>query len=42
MARAADRWGIDAGGLVGDGVVAFFLAETAGLESAAARARSEL
>jgi class 3 adenylate cyclase len=42
MARAADRCVIDAGGLVGrhvgDGVVAFFLAETAGSESAAARA----
>jgi len=41
MARAADRCVIDAGGLVGrhvgDGVVAFFLAETAGSESAAAR-----
>jgi class 3 adenylate cyclase len=42
LARAADRTVIDAGGLVGqhagDGVVAFFLAETAGSESAAARA----
>jgi class 3 adenylate cyclase len=42
MTRAADRCIIDAGGLVGrhvgDGVVAFFLAETAGSESAAARA----
>ncbi len=42
MARAADGCVIDAGGLVGrhvgDGVVAFFLAETAGSESAAARA----
>jgi len=42
LARAADRCVIDAGGLVGkhvgDGVVAFFLAETAGSESAAARA----
>ena len=41
MARAADQRVIDAGGLVGrhvgDGVVAFFLAETAGSESAAAR-----
>jgi class 3 adenylate cyclase len=41
LARAADRCVIDAGGLVGrhvgDGVVAFFLAETAGSESAAAR-----
>jgi class 3 adenylate cyclase len=41
MARAADRCVIDAGGLVGrhvgDGVVAFFLAETAGSESGAAR-----
>jgi class 3 adenylate cyclase len=42
LARAADQCIIDAGGLVGrhvgDGVVAFFLAETAGSESAAARA----
>jgi class 3 adenylate cyclase len=42
LARAADQAVIDAGGLVGrhvgDGVVAFFLAETAGSESAAARA----
>jgi class 3 adenylate cyclase len=42
IARFADRCVIDAGGLVGrhvgDGVVAFFLAETAGSESAAARA----
>jgi class 3 adenylate cyclase len=42
LARAADRCVIDAGGLVGrhvgDGVVAFFLAETAGSESAAAQA----
>ncbi len=41
MARAADQSVIDAGGLVGrhvgDGVVAFFLAESAGSESAAAR-----
>jgi len=41
IARAADQCVIDAGGLVGrhvgDGVVAFFLAETAGSESAAAR-----
>lgn len=41
MARLADQCVIDAGGLVGrhagDGVVAFFLAETAGSESAAAR-----
>lgn len=41
IARVADRCVIDAGGLVGrhvgDGVVAFFLAETAGSESAAAR-----
>ncbi len=41
MARAADQCVIDAGGLVGrhvgDGVVAFFLAENAGSESAAAR-----
>jgi class 3 adenylate cyclase len=40
--RAADQCVIDAGGIVGrhagDGVVAFFLAETAGPESAAARA----
>ena len=42
LARVADQCVIDAGGLVGrhvgDGVVAFFLAETAGSESAAARA----
>lgn len=42
LARAADQSVVDAGGLVGqhagDGVVAFFLAETAGSESAAARA----
>jgi class 3 adenylate cyclase len=42
LVRAADRCVIDAGGLVGrhvgDGVVAFFLVETAGSESAAARA----
>jgi class 3 adenylate cyclase len=42
LVRAADRCVIDAGGLVGrhvgDGVVAFFLAETTGSESAAARA----
>lgn len=42
MARAADQCVIDAGGLVGshagDGVVAFFLAELSGSESAAARA----
>ena len=42
LVRAADQCIIDAGGLVGrhvgDGVVAFFLAETAGSESAAARA----
>lgn len=41
MARAADQCVIDAGGLVGrhvgDGVVAVFLAEAAGSESAAAR-----
>ena len=41
MARRADECVIDAGGLVGrhvgDGVVAFFLAETAGSESAAGR-----
>lgn len=42
LARAADQCVVSAGGLVGrhvgDGVVAFFLAETAGSESAAARA----
>ena len=42
LVRAADRCVINAGGLVGrhvgDGVVAFFLVETAGSESAAARA----
>jgi class 3 adenylate cyclase len=42
LATAADRSVIDAGGLVGthagDGVVAFFLSETSGSESAAARA----
>jgi class 3 adenylate cyclase len=42
LVREADRCVIDAGGIVGrhtgDGVVAFFLAETAGSESAAARA----
>ena len=42
LVRAADRCVIDAGGIVGrhagDGVVAFFLAETTGSESAAARA----
>jgi class 3 adenylate cyclase len=42
LARANDQCVIDAGGLVGrhvgDGVVAFFLAETAGSESLAARA----
>jgi class 3 adenylate cyclase len=41
MARAADRCVVEAGGLVGrhvgDGVVAFFLADSAGSESAAAR-----
>jgi len=41
LARAADQCVIDAGGLVGrhagDGTVAFFLAETAGSDSAAAR-----
>jgi len=41
MTRAADRCVVDAGGLVGrhvgDGVVAFFLAESTGSESAAAR-----
>ena len=44
LVRAADQCIIDAGGLVGrhigDGVFAFFLAETAGSESAAARAWS--
>jgi class 3 adenylate cyclase len=42
LVRAADRCIIDTGGIVGrhagDGVVAFFLAETAGSESNAARA----
>lgn len=42
LVRAADQCTIDAGGIVGrhagDGVVAFFLAEIAGAESAAARA----
>ena len=42
LVRASDRCVIEAGGLVGrhagDGVVAFFLAETCGSESAAARA----
>jgi class 3 adenylate cyclase len=42
LVRAADRCVVDAGGMVGrhvgDGVVAFFLAEHAGTESAAARA----
>jgi class 3 adenylate cyclase len=42
LVRAADRIIIDAGGIVGrhagDGIVAFFLAETNGSESAAARA----
>ena len=41
LVRAADDCIVDAGGIVGrhagDGVVAFFLAETAGSESAAAR-----
>lgn len=41
LVRAADRCVIDAGGIVGrhvvDGVVAFFLAESLGTESAAAR-----
>jgi len=41
LVRTADRCVIDAGGIVGrhtgDGVVAFFLADTAGSESAAAR-----
>jgi class 3 adenylate cyclase len=42
LVRGADRCIVDAGGIVGrhtgDGVVAFFLAETAGSESAAASA----
>jgi class 3 adenylate cyclase len=42
LTRAADKCVVDAGGLVGrhagDGVVAFFVAETEGSESAAARA----
>ena len=42
LTRAADQCVVDAGGLVGrhagDGVTAFFVAETAGSESAAARA----
>lgn len=42
LTRAADKSVVDAGGLVGrhagDGVAAFFVAETAGSESAAARA----
>ena len=42
LVQAADRCVIDAGGIVGrhvgDGVVAFFLAEALGTESAAARA----
>jgi class 3 adenylate cyclase len=42
LVRTADRCIIDAGGIVGrhagDGIVAFFLADTAGSESAAARA----
>jgi class 3 adenylate cyclase len=42
LTRAADRCVVDAGGIVGrhagDGVVAFFLPESAGSESAAARA----
>ena len=42
LVRAADQCIIDAGGIVGrhagDGVVAYFLADTAGSESAAARA----
>ena len=41
LARAADQCVVDAGGLVGthagDGIVAFFLGETSGSESAAAR-----
>ncbi|HEU4978200.1 MAG TPA: adenylate/guanylate cyclase domain-containing protein [Solirubrobacteraceae bacterium] len=42
LARAADQCVVEAGGLVGthagDGIVAFFLAETSGSDSAAARA----
>jgi class 3 adenylate cyclase len=42
LVRAADRCVVDAGGIVGrhagDGIVAFFLAETTGSESGAARA----
>ncbi len=42
LVRAADQCIIDAGGIVGrhagDGIVAYFLADTAGSESAAARA----
>jgi len=42
LVAAADQCVVDAGGVVGrhvgDGVVAYFLAETAGSESAAARA----
>ena len=42
LVRTADRCVIDAGGIVGrhagDGIVAFFLADTAGSDSAAARA----
>jgi class 3 adenylate cyclase len=42
LARAADQCVVDAGGLVGthagDGIVAFFLTETSGSDSAAARA----
>jgi class 3 adenylate cyclase len=42
LVRAADQCVVDAGGIVGrhqgDGVVAYFLADTAGSESAAARA----
>jgi class 3 adenylate cyclase len=45
LVRAADQCVVDHGGIVGrhvgDGVVAFFLAETAGSESAAARASIE-
>ena len=45
LVRAADQCIIDAGGLVGrhvgDGIVAFFLAETAASESAAARSSIE-
>jgi class 3 adenylate cyclase len=42
LARAGDQCVVDTGGLIGshagDGIVAFFLAETSGSESAPARA----